>query len=220
MVMRLLYIPTVLLFACDGETEKTDGNSAPVIQSLSITGDTFSTSDTLTCSVLYTDADEDVVAESYEWTNQNGDVIGFNNTITLQVGVVEPLEMINCMVTLDDGSTSVSEITSATIANTNPTVDSIAIEPTDNITPESTLTCSATASDIDGGIPSISYSWERSGVPLGSTDTLSLPIVGDASMGDTFTCVATALDEYGGETSMDTSVTVGKFPPAWRVFRL
>ena len=44
--MRLLHIPTVLL-ACSGETEKTDDNSAPIIQSLSITGDTFSTSDTL-----------------------------------------------------------------------------------------------------------------------------------------------------------------------------
>ena len=91
--MRLLYIPTVFILACSGETEKTDGNSAPVIQSLSITGDTFSTSDTLTCAVQYTDEDEDVVTESYEWTNQNGDIIGVNDLITLQVGVVEPLEM-------------------------------------------------------------------------------------------------------------------------------
>ena len=57
------------------------------------------------------------------------------------------------MVTLDDGTTSVSEITSTTITNTNPTVDSIVIDPADNITPESTLTCSATASDPDGGTP-------------------------------------------------------------------
>ena len=138
---------------------------------MSITGDTF-TSDTLTCSVQYVDEDDDVVSASYEWTNQNGDAIGFNDTITLQVGVVEPLEMIYCMVTLDDGTTSVSEIASATITNTNPTVDSIAIDPIDNITPESTLICSATASDIDGGTPTLSYWWERDGVSLASTDTL------------------------------------------------
>ena len=45
--------------------------------------------------------------------------------------------------------------------NTNPTVDSIAIEPTDDITPESTLSCSASASDIDGGTPTLSCCWER-----------------------------------------------------------
>ena len=156
MCHAIFIYPTALLLACSGSAEKRDANSAPVIQSLSITGDTFSTSDTLTCSVQYIDEDDDVVSASYEWTNQNGDAIGFNNTITLQVGIVEPLEMINCLVTLDDGTTSVSEIASATITNTNPTVDSIAIEPSDNITPESTLTCSATASDIDGGTPTLS----------------------------------------------------------------
>ena len=33
-------------------------------------------------------------------------------------------------------------------------------------------------------------------------------------MGDTFTCVATALDEYGGEGINSTSVTVGNSPPS------
>ena len=53
-------------------------------------------------------------------------------------------------------------------------MDSIAIEPSDDMSPESTLTCSATASDIDGGTPTLSYWWERNGVSLASTDTLSL----------------------------------------------
>ena len=118
------------------------------------------------------------------------------------------------MVTLDDGTTSVSEIASTTITNTDPTVDSIAIEPTNDITPESTLTCTATASDVDGGTPTLSYWWERDGVSLASTNSLSLPVVGDAAMGDTFTCVATALDEYGGEATNSASVTVGNSPPS------
>ena len=134
--MRFITISTVLLAACSGDTEKSNGNSAPEIQFLTITGETFSTSDTLMCSVEYVDRDDDVVTENYEWSNQSGDIIGSTNTIDLQVGVVEPDEMVNCMVTLDDGTVSVSEITSATITNTNPTVDTIAIDPSTNITPE------------------------------------------------------------------------------------
>ena len=212
--MRLVFFPLALLLACSGETEKTEGNSAPTIQSLTITGDTFSTSDTLTCAVQYVDADDDVVTETYEWTNQRGDLIGASNQVTLQVGVVEPLEMINCMVTLDDGMTSVSEIASATITNTPPTVDTVSIDPTEDITPESTLTCTATSSDPDGGAPDISYRWERNNTPLASTNTLSLPIVGDAAMGDTFVCIATALDTHGGEASNSASITVGNSPPS------
>src|SRR6056300_1502514 len=113
--MRHLILPSLWLTACTGTTEKTTGNSAPEVVSLRISGDTFSTSDTLFCEALYQDADNDVVTEAYEWTNQRGDVIGSTQSVTLQVGVVEPMEMINCMVTLNNGQISVSEITSATI---------------------------------------------------------------------------------------------------------
>ena len=212
--MRHLILPSLWLTACTGTTEKTTGNSAPEVVSLRISGDTFSTSDTLFCEVLYQDADNDVVTEAYEWTNQRGDIIGSTQSVTLQVGVVEPMEMINCMVTLNDGQISVSEITSATISNTNPTVDTVTIEPTANITPESTLSCSATASDVDGGNPTLSYSWERNNIALASTSTLSLPVLGNAAMGDTFICIATALDEYGGEGTSEASVTVGNSPPS------
>jgi|GEM_PF-6547542 len=211
--MRFITISTVLLAACSGDTEKSNGNSAPEIQFLTITGETFSTSDTLMCSVEYVDRDDDVVTENYEWSNQSGDIIGSTNTIDLQVGVVEPDEMVNCMVTLDDGTVSVSEITSATITNTNPTVDTIAIDPSTNITPESTLTCSATASDLDGGTPTLNFAWERDGQSLASTEVLSLSIVEDTAMGDTFTCTATALDVHGGEGTKSASVTVGNSPP-------
>ena len=34
------------------------------------------------CAVQYIDEDDDVVSASYEWTNQNGDAIGFTTTIT------------------------------------------------------------------------------------------------------------------------------------------
>ena len=78
--MRNTIPPLVLMMACTGNTEKVDGNGAPEIQSLVITGTDFGTSDTLTCTVQYSDPDGDVVTENYEWTNQRGDIIGTANT--------------------------------------------------------------------------------------------------------------------------------------------
>ena len=206
-------LPLLWLLACDTENTKPDENTAPEFVSLEIIGDTFSTSDSLVCEAQYTDADGDVVSIQYEWTNQTGALISSDDNVDLQIGLVAPNEYVNCMATISDGQISVSEIVSVTIENTVPSIDEISIAPNDDITPESILTCSATASDIDGGSPSISYVWSRNGQSLAATETLSLAIVGNAVMGDEFVCTATALDEHGGESSDSTSVIVGNSPP-------
>ena len=89
--MGVIYIYPTVLLACSGSAEKEDANSAPVIQSLSITGDTFSTSDTLTCAVQYIDERMMSYQHLANGPTQNGDSIGFNVTITtLQVGSRTP----------------------------------------------------------------------------------------------------------------------------------
>ena len=49
-----------------------------------------------------------------------------------------------------DGDTDIDSV-DATISNTNPTVDTITITPSTNVYSNTSLTCAATASDINDG---------------------------------------------------------------------
>jgi hypothetical protein len=69
------------------------------------------------------------------------------------------------------------------------------------------LTCSASATDADGGTPSISYAWQD-----GSTrSTYTISTTDDP--GDTLTCTATADDGDGGTDSDFATATVINTPP-------
>ena len=60
--------------------------------------------------------------------------------------------------------------------------------------PGDTLTCTATASDTDGGTPTLTYAWSGSSSgSLGSSDTVDLSATAAVSS-ETITCTATATD--------------------------
>ena len=83
--------------------------------------------------------------------------------------------------------------------NTDPVMGTVSVSPDTAKVGETT--CTATATDVDGGTPTMSYAWST-----GDTGA-SLVITSAEDPGDTLTCTATATDADGEPTP-------GWFPPS------
>jgi hypothetical protein len=98
--------------------------------------------------------------------------------------------------------------------NAPPQVTGVSISPSapDN---DTTVTCSGSATDIDGPTPTFSYTWEdaSTGAPLGSGASLDLSATAVASL-DLVRCVATATDADGGVDQGSATVMVVNRDPA------
>lgn len=80
---------------------------------------------------------------------------------------------------------------------------------------DATLTCSASASDPDGGAVTVTYAWTndtRGGAPLGTGTTLQLEAA-IAQPGDRITCRATVEDDEQQSASDTRTATVGNRAP-------
>jgi hypothetical protein len=186
-------------------------NSAPSIAAVSISPGTPKASSTLTCSYSgYADIDGDADQSTYAWT-LDGVVVGTGSTLS---GAFVGNDVVTCAVTPDDGAdvgTAVSN--SVTIANTAPVMGTVSISPSTAYN-DDLLTCSASATDADGGSPSLSYAWTNTstGAALGSGATLSLTSALVSSR-ESVTCAATATDSGTGTTTGAATVTLGNRSP-------
>lgn len=185
-------------------------NAAPSIGAVAISPDPAVVGDALTCSWSgYVDPDGDPDASSIAW-EINGVSAGTGET--LSTGFVGGDE-VTCTVTPFDGTDSGTPVSATlVIGNTAPVVDLVSIAPSSGVTVDSTLTCSAAASDVDGGTPALSYAWDASGFSLGDGSTVALSATG-VSKGQDVTCTVTATDS-GGDTSAGSAfVAVGNTAP-------
>ena len=95
---------------------------------------------------------------------------------------------------------------SVTIGNRTPVVNTPTIS---NVSPEinETITCTATATDDDGEIPTITYEWSdgQNVLGTGASLTLTSSMVSD---GDVVICTATATDNFGGVAGSSNLATV------------
>ena len=190
-------------------------NTDPVIDSLTITPATgITTSTTLICEAVVSDADGETPTVSYVWTDGAGTTLGATDTLILSPARQTPGDVITCEVIASDAfGGSVSQSTDVTVENTPPTIDSVSISPDTGVTTSSVLTCTAIASDDDGGTPTISYMWtDPSGAVLGSAGTLTLTPT-TVSPADEVTCTATASDIHGGSSLDSATVTVENTVP-------
>ena len=192
-------------------------NANPIVDSVTIdpaTGVTATT--TLTCTGTAYDPDGGTPTLSYAWTDvASGASMGTGDTLALDPATSAPGDTVQCTVTATDGVGG-SDTGTATVdvENSAPTVDSVSINPPSGVTTSTTLTCAATASDVDGGAPTLDYAWENTttAAALGTGTTLAL----DPSMaaaGDQVTCLVTATDGYGETGNGSASVTVDNTAP-------
>ncbi len=173
----------------------TVGNSAPDMDSVTITPASATVSDDLTCAASATDVDGDSITYTYAWT-VNGMAAGSSST--LSAGSFAKGDIVACQAFGSDGTDDGEPLESdeLIISNSTPSVDAVSIVPGTARTSD-TLTCSASTSDADGDSLTVDYSWEVNGSPVSTSNTLASSMF---VKGDTVVCSVEASDgdNYSG----------------------
>ena len=178
-------------------------NTAPTVDSVTVTPPAGRVGDALSCAATASDADGETPTISYVWSSGE---TGSTYTIT---DADNPGDVLTCTATATDpGGLTATGSAFGTVSNTDPVMGTVTISP-DPATNSDTLTCTATASDADGGSPSLGYTWSTGAT--GSTLALSSAI---AASGDTLSCTATATDAHGGSATGSADITLSNRDPS------
>ena len=196
----------------DTETLTIRINQAPTQPSVSIVPNPASTTDGLVCTASgSTDPDGQSITYSFLWS-LNGVPTSYNSANLSAMATSKNQEW-TCTVTPNDGmSDGVPGLSSITIVNSAPVMNSVTILPGSNVSTTAQLTCVAAVSDIDNEPLTTSYSWSLNGSPVGTGDTLDLSNLG-AQLNDSVACTATTIDSDGASASGSSTATVSNGPP-------
>ncbi len=195
-----------------GTARVTVTNRAPVATGVTITPEAPASFEEVRCAVDgVADPDGDAVGVTYRW-EVDGVAAGEGDTLPAPFPVGATL---TCIVEIDDGREGGLSVLEAevTVQNTAPEIGTPTLAGAPH-TNDSTLTCEAIASDLDGDAPTVTYAWTNAtrGTPLGEGASLTL----DATLAapeDEIVCVATATDAQGlTATSTGSTVLVNRAP--------
>jgi hypothetical protein len=209
----------------DGNTDDTEGpndtqveNSAPVIESITLSPELPLTADAIVATVSASDADGDTLTYSYAWT-VDGQAAG-SDSDTLPAELSAKGQSVAVTVTVDDGSESVSQESAArTIANTLPVLEEVRIGPA-GATTRDDLKCNVPTAPTDADSDALTGTllWRQNGVevsPLGADrkypgDTV---LASQTDGDDVWSCEVTISDGEA-EVSQRAEVTL---PPSLEV---
>ena len=191
-------------------------NSPPSIDSLTISPSTAYNDTILTCSAQASDADQSVTP-TYEWTVGTLSYVGA--TLDLSATQAMPNDVILCTASVaDNHGGSDSATASIGLDNRAPALSNIAITPSTAYT-NTSLSCAASSSDIDGETLIESIDWQVNGFSIGSGSniTLSPSLI---SVGDTLECHMTVTDPSGATASLSTGLVIQNTAPNIDSFEL
>ena len=158
---------------------------------------------------------------TYVWkvngvTKQTTTKTGLTDTFDLSVsGNGSEGDAISVTVTPDDSDALGTPVSaSATVGNTAPVVNSIAIDQASALTND-TLTTSVSTSDPDGDSVAVTYQWLKNGNPIvGQTgSSLDLSLANNGTRGDIIRVRATADDGQTTSPLLSATVTIGNSAP-------
>ena len=183
-------------------------NSAPSVDTVTISPDDAMVGDELTCSYSgYTDVDGDADASTYTWYVNEVEVALGDKL----VGSFAGGDTIRCEVNPHDGmdwGTPVSG--SQTISNSAPSITDVWIDPVNPRTAD-LVTCNwGGYSDPDGHPDASMVEWFVDGVSIGTGPTIE----DGFTAGDTLTCEVTPHDSFEAGTPKSHSATVSNAPPS------
>ena len=128
-------------------------NTAPVVDSVTITPASPTTNQTLTANVTSHDAEGDTLTTSYQWRRAGLDIVGATgSTLNLATaGNGDRGDQIDVRVTVNDGSANSAPVTSAavTVVNSAPAMTTNLVDRTDNFGATANLDSDATDADGD-----------------------------------------------------------------------
>lgn len=206
-------------------TDLTLDNRAPTVDSVSISPTPVYTNTEVSCSSTIQDDDNETPTEVVDW-RVGGISIGISTTLQLSNTLVSVGETLECTITATDGyQGSSSDSTSVTISNTDPQIDAMSLTPL-NPNQHDLLACTASATDTDGSVPTLSFIWTNltsgdvylstsSTADSASLDLSNLPSL--ISVDDVIACSATAMDLHGGMVTQSESVVVINSAPQFDV---
>lgn len=190
------------------------GNRGPVLQAPVVSPDPVFNDSELSCDAVASDPDGEAVSLEYTWENQTrGTMLAGVGTHTLQAGEAAPGDTLTCSVSASDGALEAEASVAVVVSSRAPVVSEVTITP-DAAFNTDTLTCAATATDADGGTPTLGFAWRNvtAGIDLGEGASVTLSS-STAAPGDEIRCEATATDVGGMSDSGSVSRMVGNRAP-------
>ena len=199
----------------------TISNTAPTVETLTLSPSDPGTDDTITATVSTSDVEGDPVTVSYEWY-VNGAVVSGETGASLDGGDhFDKTDSVYVVVTpaddIDEGASETSH--TLVIANTGPSAPDISVSPSSPRAGSDDLVCSIDedSADADGDTVTYTVSWTKDGVPHSAVDTTTL--TGDTiegsttSPGEGYACTVTPNDGDDDGSSATATVTVSGAVP-------
>jgi len=155
----------------------------------------------------------------YSWENiTTGLVLGTTPSVTLNPNIASAGDIIACTATATDiDGAFVVQTQQVAVRNGSPLISDVEIIEQNGaleIISESTLICSATASDPDGNILISEYQWFNSSTATDLGEGNMLMLTNEtASPDDIILCTATVQDDDGDADSASTAIVVGNRLP-------
>ena len=180
-------------------------NSAPIINSVTITPESVVVTSLLECTFDAEDPDLEEITASYTWT-QNGTEVGTDSSLQLDPDSYSNDDVIVCSVTVEDGfggrTTDSAEVI---VGNTAPAIGLVTLSPLPTISTDS-LTCTVSdITDLEQDDVTLLYAWTIDGEPQTETsDTLSGPFL----VGSDIVCTVTPNDGTVDGQRFSSSTTV------------
>ena len=209
---QILFFGLVTLLAC-GEEEKETTDSPPELISLEIQSSRPAlTNSLLRCVARAADADGDLITLTYQWLNQNDEVLGRERDLHLDSSIVQPEDILRCELQITANEKSVTGTAEIQIDNSAPVIELFTVSP-EAVYVDSLIEIELAVSDLDGEEPSIRYAWYNNNVEL-EEDGASLALDAENfSDGDVIKIRAEASDDYGGIASEMMEIEIGNTAP-------
>lgn len=168
-------------------------DSDPEIVSLMISSsDEYKVGNTLACIASASDINDDVLAYDHSWSNDQGEVLGTDNSLLLTNDNVQPLESIHCTVAVTPSTNTVSSTVSVLIENHAPTITDVVLSP-ESPTVDSVFSCSVqNATDPEQQTLETEYQWYLNGLLQSETSSSFAPSA--LSVSDEVRCSARVND--------------------------
>ena len=193
-------------------------NTAPIIDSVTLSPDPVYTDQNLSATASSSDLDGDSLTLTYTWSVE-GSIVQTGTTDILDSSLFSKNELVEVSVTANDGadnSTAVSD--SVTVSNTIPTAPSIALSPSVPIEQLDNLVCSvgSGSTDIDSDAVSYSFSWTVDGTPYTSATSTAMNSTissSETTGGESWVCTVTPFDgeDDGDIASLSVSIDSGSY---------
>ena len=187
-------------------------NRAPAVDSVDLDAGVVLSDGTVTATAVLSDVDTtQTLTASYEWF-VNGNSVQTGSSETLDGSLFVKGDEVHVVVTPNDGVEDGSSVTSSsiTIGNTAPSNVVVSVTSSDSFHNDSTLTCSATADDLDvtDNVDSLTFTYTWSTGATGET----LDLAGTVNPGDTVTCDVSVTDGTDIATGSDSQGVANRAP--------